>query len=96
MSQDYGRRVSDKHVQQQHRPAARYLVVLLSGGAAVARMFLATREQVAEFDASTEEVVTMTRGLTPSRGALAPEWDQALAGHSREEREQAEVYALDV
>jgi hypothetical protein len=78
------------------RQAARYLVVIESGGSAMARLFLDTREQVAEFDASTEEVTLMTQGLVPVMGASGPEWDRALAGHSASERSAARVFTLDV
>jgi len=38
----------------------------------------------------------MTQGLPATRIAGGRDWDQALSGHSRIEREQAEVYVLDV
>ncbi len=60
----------------------------------VARMFLETREQVAEFDAGVEEVTVMASGLTPENGALGAEWDLPLLGHSTSERGQAKVYTL--
>jgi len=62
----------------------------------VARLFLDTREQVAEFDAATEEATQMTAGLVPTQGANGPEWDRALGGHSPSERAAAEVYTLVV
>ena len=49
----------------------------------VARMFLETRELVAEFDAAVEEVSAMINGLVPEIGALSSEWDSALMGHKR-------------
>lgn len=79
-----------------HQTPARYLVVIDASGGMVARLFDAQRAQVAEFDASSEEVAVMTTGLQPTRGALGPEWARALAGHSEPERAQAEVYTLDV
>jgi len=75
---------------------ARYLVIIDSGGSMVARLFDEARRLVSEFDASTEEVAVMTASLTPVRGALDAAWDQPLAGHNRDERAAAEVYALDV
>lgn len=75
---------------------AKYLVVIDSAGEMVARMFDAQRRLLAEFDASSSEVAVMTQGLAPSRGAHKPEWNDALGGHSFEEREQAEVFVLDV
>ena len=62
----------------------------------MARLFLETRELVAEFDAGTEEAAQMMAGLVPARGADGPEWDRALEGHSAAERRAAEVYTLDV
>lgn len=74
---------------------AKYLVLIESNGASEAHMYTAERKQVAEFD-STEEVSVMTNGLVPQYGADGPEWDAALAGHSREARAAATVYTLDV
>jgi hypothetical protein len=96
MGQGFGMESPSRHKQGALRQPARYLVVIDSGGYAVARLFLETREQIAEFDASTEETSSMTSGLTPTRGAQGPEWDRALAGHSAAERAAAEVYELRV
>lgn len=96
MSQGLGGEAPRPHTNTAHRPPSRYLVVIDAGGFAVARLFLASREQVAEFDASTEETALMTRGLAPAKGADAPEWDEALRGHSIDERAAADVYTLDV
>lgn len=96
MSQVFGRESPGVHAQTVHRQPARYLVVIDSGGSLVARLFLDTREQVAEFDAGTEEAAQMTAGLQPSKGADGPEWDRALEGHSAAERQGAEVYTLNV
>ena len=79
-----------------YRKPARYLVVIDSAGSTIARLFLESRELVGEFDAGTEEVALMTKGLVPSVGALGTEWDLALEGHSGAERRNAEVYTLDV
>lgn len=79
-----------------HRQPVRYLVVIDSGGSMVARLFLATREQAAEFDAMVEEVTVMTLGLTPETGALGKEWDVALQGHNATERAAALVYTLPI
>jgi hypothetical protein len=62
----------------------------------VARLFLESREQVAEFDAGTEEAAQMISGLVPANGADGPEWDRALQGHGMAERRAAAVYTLDV
>ena len=96
MSQDYGHESPRAHAQTSHREPARYLVVIAAGGPVLARLFLPTHEQVAEFDAGSEEVALMTRGLVPTRGADTAEWDRALQGHSDDERRAAEVYLLDV
>ena len=92
----YGIASHGETVHTPHRKPTRYLVIIDSGGSAVARLFLDTREQVAEFDAAIEEVALMTRGLAPVRSAHLPEWDHALAGHSSDERRAAEVYTLDL
>lgn len=60
----------------------------------VARLYLETRKQVAEFDAAVEEVSSMTNGVAPQIGAIGSEWDQALQGHSAIERSAAKVYTL--
>ena len=96
MAQVFGNEIPRPHSQTPTRKVTRYLAVIDSGGSAIARLFTDGREQVAEFDASTEEVTVMTRGLVPSTGADGPEWDRALAGHSASERSAARVYTLDV
>lgn len=96
MSENYGIESPGAHRHTQHQPPARYLVVIDAGGGMVARLFLATREPVAEFDASSEEVAVMLKGLTPALGAEGGEWDRALQGHSAAERRAAEVYTLDL
>ncbi len=94
MSQGFGREVPAPHKQRSHRQAAKYLVVIDSGGVGLARLFVASYEQVAECDAATEEVASMVKGLRATHGALGPEWDRALAGHSLDERRDAKVYQL--
>lgn len=96
MNDGFGISSPAAHGHTAHQLPVRYLVVLDSGGLSIARLFLASREQVAEIDAATEEITQMTRGVTPARSALEPVWDHALAGHSTAERAAAEVYALDV
>ncbi len=96
MDQAFGNTRPEHHTQGAvHRPS-RYLVIIESEGAPVARLFLDNREEVAQFDASTEETAHMTRGLRAVHGATGPEWNEALSGHSPREREGAEVYTLDV
>jgi hypothetical protein len=96
MNQGFGHEVPSRHSQQAHQPVSRFLVVIGSGSGQIARLLLASREQVAEFDAGTEEVVVMTQGAVSSTGAAGPEWDRALAGHSEAERAAATVYELAV
>lgn len=82
------------HVPEQE--PARYLVLIDSSDGKLARLYLANHREVAEFDAGAEEVTSMTRSLMPTIGAEGAEWDQALGGHSADERRSAEVYTLDV
>jgi hypothetical protein len=96
MSQGFGIELPPAHTQTFHRKPARYLVVIDSAGAVIVRLFLATHEQVAEFDGGSEEATQMMAGLVPTKGANGPEWDRALAGHSTAERGAATVYTLDV
>ncbi len=96
MSQGFGMEKPAQHHPGALRQAARYLVVIESGGVMLARLFLKTREQIAEFDASTEETASMVNGAVSIKGADRPEWDRALAGHSAAERVAAAVYELEV
>jgi hypothetical protein len=96
MNHGYGIESPGGHSDTPLRKPARYMVVIESAGAMVARLFLETRELVAEFDASSEEVAVMTQGLAPRKGAQGSEWDRALEGHSDRERAAADVYTLDV
>ncbi len=75
---------------------ARFLVVIDAAGEMLALMFDRDRHRMADFDASSSEVAVMTQGLRPEQSASGPEWDTALSGHSRKERQQAQVYSLDV
>lgn len=72
----------------------RYLVVIESGPARIGRLFDEAHELLAEFDAGSEEVAGLTREVQAYRIADDPEWNRALAGHSRAERAAAEVYHL--
>ena len=96
MNHGYGIESPGEHAHTPHRRPARYLVVIDGGGSAVAKLFVDTRELVAEFDAGAEEVALRTRGLQPAKGADGPQWDRALEGHSAKERGAADVYTLDV
>ena len=94
MNQGFGCEVPHEHSHQVLRKPARFMVVIDSGGYMVARLFLESREQVAELDASTEEVTQMTIGLHATQCAGDPVWDRALQGHSVDERASAHVYEL--
>lgn len=99
MAQTYGIEAPHAHATDAaDAPPARYLVLIdsASHGTRLARLFLATREQVAEFDAAGPEVQALTRGLLARQGAWEPDWDAALAGHSAAERCAAQVFTLDV
>ncbi len=85
-----------RHSDTPLRRPAHYLIIIDSGGATTARLFLDSREPAGEFDAGTEEVTVMVRGLTAESGAQGPEWDQALMGHSADERASAKVFTLSV
>ena len=95
MSQVFGNGPPRPHNQTDHRPSARWLVVIGAGGTSVARLFLEDRTPVAEFDAGAEEVSALIRSLLPTPGATGPEWDRALDGHSAAERAAAAVYRLE-
>ena len=96
MSHGFGNELPRVHGNTSPRSHTRYLVVIDSGGFMVARLFLESREQVAEFDASTEEVAQMIMHLQPDSSAGDPTWDRALAGHSAVERADARVYVLEI
>ena len=96
MNHGFGIESRGEHTRTPHRKPARYLVLIDAGGSAIARLFLDTRELVAEFDAGAEEVSMMTQGLKPAKGAEGPEWNRALEGHTAAERSVADVYTLHV
>jgi hypothetical protein len=96
MTFGFGNELPHPHGNTALRPRAHFLVTIDSGGFMVARLFLESREQVAEFDASTEEVAQMIMHLQPQGDASDAQWDRALAGHSAAERAGARVYVLDI
>jgi hypothetical protein len=96
MSEGFGIEPPRPHAHSPHRPPAKYLVVIDVGGSSTARLFLESRALVSEFDAGSEEVSLMTRGLVPAKGADGVVWDEALGGSSPSERAAADVYTLDV
>ena len=75
---------------------ARILVLIEQDGNALARLFDEDMKLVSEFDASSEEVATMTTGLQPQTGATGAQWDRPLRGHNPAERAAALVFTLDV
>jgi hypothetical protein len=78
------------------RAPARYLVLIDADGARTALLFTESREGAGEFDASSEEVAVMVKGLRATGSATGSEWDRVLAGSSRLDRQAAEVYTLDI
>jgi hypothetical protein len=96
MNQGFGIESPRPHSETPHRQATRFLVVIDAAGAKVARLYLDTYELVAEFDAGTEEVTVMTKGLSSVTGASGKLWERALQGHTARERAAAVVYTLDV
>lgn len=96
MNEGFGHEVPARHEQQTHRQVTRYCIVIASTAGALARLLLADRTQVAEFDAGTEEVAELIKTASASVGATGPEWDRALAAHTAAERAAATVYTLDV
>ncbi len=96
MSQVYGIESQHKRSGAPHRKPVRYLIVIDNAGSMVARLFTETREEVGEFDAGSEEVALMTRGLMPRQDAGGAEWNDALEAHNPKERAGADVYTLDI
>jgi hypothetical protein len=96
MNDGFGHELPARHAQQAHRQVSRYCVVIDSADGPLARLLLADRTPVAEFDAGTEEVAEMIKTARASTGATGPEWDRALAGHTAAQRAAATVYELDV
>jgi len=96
MSQTYGIEAHGHQDPTPHRKPVRYVVVIDAGGSMVAMLLLETRERVAEIDAGAEEVNSMIAGIQPQIGALGPEWNAALGGHSLRDRGDARVYTLGV
>jgi hypothetical protein len=92
----FGNEAPGRYAPHVYKKKGKYLVLIDAAGSMVARLLDENRQELAEFDASSEEVAVMTQGLAPAKGAEAPEWDEALEGHSRTERAAADVYTLDV
>jgi len=96
MSQTYGIEAHEHQDPTPHRKPVRYVVVIDAGGSKAAMLFLETRELVAQIDAGAEEVNSMIAGIQPQIGALGPEWNAALQGHSVRDRVDARIYALGI
>jgi hypothetical protein len=79
-----------------HKTPAKYLVLIESDGAMLAKLYDGQYAHVNDFDASSEEVAVMTKGLTPTRGANIAPWAEVLAGHGEPERRAALIFTLDV
>lgn len=79
-----------------HKPPVKYLVIIESDGAMVAKLYDAQLKHENDIDAGSEEVAVMTRGLTPSRHGNDAIWSKVLVGHGEAERCAAEIYTLDL
>jgi hypothetical protein len=79
-----------------HKKPVKYLVIIESDGAMVAKLYDAQFKHENDIDAGSEEVAVMTRGLTPTRSGNDATWAKVLVGHGEAERRSAEIYALDV
>ena len=98
MAQTYGIEAPHGASATSAQPSARYLVLIdaASDGTRLALLYLDNFEKVAEFDAAGPEVQAIAGGLVPQQGADGHDWDTALAGHTRAERQAAQVYTLAV
>ena len=98
MGQTFG--IEARHVVRtpDTQPPARFLVLIDSAAenTRLARLFLESHQQVAEFDAAGPDVLSITDGLLSQQDANAAQWDQALAGHTAAERRAAQVFTLAV
>ena len=78
-----------------HKPV-RYLVLIESGGAPIARLFDADQAHILDIDATSEEVTDMTAGHTPAHDGTENKWDKPLQGHTLQERQAAQIFTLDI
>ncbi|HET7793034.1 MAG TPA: hypothetical protein VFL64_06580 [Rhizobacter sp.] len=79
-----------------HKTPVKYLVLIESDGAMVAKLYDGAFAHVNDIDAGSEEVAVMTKGLTPTRDANSPTWAKVLVGHGEAERRAALLFKLDV
>jgi hypothetical protein len=79
-----------------HKTPVKYLVIIESDGAMIAKLYDAHFKNENDIDAGSEEVAVMTRGLKPAKIGNDAVWSKVLAGHGEAERRAAEVYTLDV
>lgn len=79
-----------------HKTPVKYLVLIESDGAMLAKLYDARYAEVNDIDAASEEVAVMTQGLMPQRCGNDATWSRVLAGHGEPERREARVFTLDV
>ena len=79
-----------------HKTPVKFLVLIESDGAMLAKLYDGQLVHVSDIDASSEEVAVMTQGLMPTRDANDATWSRVLVGHGEKERRAARVYTLDV
>ncbi|MGY4828706.1 hypothetical protein ACVNIS_09025 [Sphaerotilaceae bacterium SBD11-9] len=79
-----------------HKTPVKYLVLIESDGAMLAKLYDAHHVEVNDIDAASEEVAVMTQGLMPERNGNDATWSRVLAGHGEPERRAARIYTLDV
>lgn len=79
-----------------HQTPVKYLVLLESDGAMIAKLYDAQLRHVNDIDAGSEEVAVMTRGLVHTLNGNDSTWSRVLVGHGEAERRAAQIYTLDV
>ncbi|MBX3623653.1 MAG: hypothetical protein KF892_01465 [Rhizobacter sp.] len=79
-----------------HKTPVKYLVIIESDGAMVAKLYDANYKHENDIDAGSEEVAVMTKGLSPKKNGNDATWAKVLVGHGEAERRAAEIYTLDV
>ena len=79
-----------------HKTPVKYLVIIESDGAMIAKLYDANYKHENDIDAGSEEVAVMTKGLSPTKNGNDATWSKVLVGHGEAERCAAEIYTLDV